>query len=52
LRFDKPSPQQENVPVSRFFSTTAIIWRLAKPYFYSEDQRAGRILLGAVIAIE
>jgi putative ATP-binding cassette transporter len=52
LRFDKPSPQQESVPVSRFFSTLAIIWRLAKPYFYSEDRRAGRILLAAVIAIE
>src|SRR5882724_9418014 len=39
-------------PVSRFFSTTAIIWRLAKPYFFSEDRRAGRILLAAVIAIE
>ncbi|HLQ89146.1 MAG TPA: ABC transporter ATP-binding protein/permease [Xanthobacteraceae bacterium] len=38
--------------MSRFFSTTAIIWRLAKPYFYSEDRRAGRILLAAVIAIE
>jgi len=38
--------------VSRFFSTIAVIWRLAKPYFYSEDRRAGRILLAAVIAIE
>jgi len=38
--------------VSRLLSTLAIIWRLARPYFFSEDRRAGRILLGAVIAIE
>ena len=34
------------------FSTLAIVWRIASPYFYSEDRWAGRILLGAVIAIE
>ena len=34
------------------FSTLAIIWRLASPYFHSEDKWPGRILLGAVIAIE
>ena len=33
-------------------STLDIIWRLAHPYFFSEDRRAGRILLAAVIAIE
>ena len=33
-------------------STLATIWRLASPYFYSEDRRTGRILLGAVIATE
>ena len=33
-------------------STLATIWRLAAPYFYSEDRRAGRILLAAVIATE
>src|SRR5215475_10272260 len=33
-------------------STLAIVWRIASPYFYSEDRWAGRILLGAVIAIE
>ena len=33
-------------------STLAIIWRLATPYFYSEDRRAGRLLLSAVIATE
>src|SRR6202050_3133584 len=30
----------------------ATIWRLSAPYFRSEDRWAGRILLGAVIAIE
>jgi len=34
------------------FSTLAIIWRLASPYFRSEDSWAGRVLLAAVIAIE
>ena len=34
------------------FSTLAIIWRLASPYFRSEDNWPGRILLAAVIAIE
>ena len=33
-------------------STLATIWRLAVPYFRSEDRLAGRILLAAVIAIE
>ncbi len=33
-------------------STLATIWRLASPYFYSEDRLAGRILLAAVIATE
>ena len=34
------------------FSTLVIIWRLATPYFRSEDKWAGRVLLAAVIAIE
>lgn len=34
------------------FPTLAIIWRLASPYFYSDDKWPGRILLAAVIAIE
>lgn len=38
--------------MSRLLSTLATIWRLARPYFVSEDRWAGRILLGAVIAIE
>jgi putative ATP-binding cassette transporter len=33
-------------------STLAVIWRLAVPYFRSEDRRAGVTLLAAVIAIE
>jgi putative ATP-binding cassette transporter len=38
--------------VSRLFSTLALIWRLARPYFFSDDRWAGRSLLAAVIAIE
>jgi putative ATP-binding cassette transporter len=33
-------------------STLATVWRLASPYFSSEDRWPGRILLAAVIAIE
>lgn len=33
-------------------STLATIWRLAVPYFHSEDRLAGRVLLAAVIATE
>ena len=36
----------------RMFSTLGIIWRLASPYFSSEDKWPGRILLAAVVAIE
>jgi putative ATP-binding cassette transporter len=32
--------------------TLAIVWRIAIPYFRSEDKWPGRILLGTVIAIE
>jgi len=32
-------------------STLAIVWRIAAPYFRSEDKFAGRLLLAAVIAI-
>jgi putative ATP-binding cassette transporter len=38
--------------VTGFRSTLAIIWRLAIPYFRSEDRVAGRVLLAAVVAIE
>ena len=33
-------------------STLATVWRIAAPFFSSEDRWPGRILLGAVIAIE
>ena len=38
--------------MSRLVSTLAIILRLARPYFFSEDRWAGRSLLAAVITIE
>ena len=33
-------------------TTLATLWRLGSPYFWSEDRWPGRLLLGAVIAIE
>src|SRR5437763_1935439 len=39
-------------PVSRLMSSLATIWRLAHPYFMSEDRVAGRLVLAAVIVIE
>jgi vitamin B12/bleomycin/antimicrobial peptide transport system ATP-binding/permease protein len=38
--------------VTGLVSTLAMIWRLAAPYFWSEDRWPGRILLAAVVAIE
>ena len=38
--------------MSRLISTLVSIWRLALPYYVSEDRWAGRVLLGAVILIE
>jgi putative ATP-binding cassette transporter len=38
--------------VNNIRATLAIVWRIATPYFNSEDKRAGRGLLAAVIAIE
>ena len=38
--------------MSGLVSTLATVWRLAVPYFRSEDRTMGRILLAAVIAIE
>jgi putative ATP-binding cassette transporter len=38
--------------VRNILSTLAIVWRIASPYFRSEDRWRGRILLAAVIAIE
>ena len=36
----------------RIISTLATVWRIASPYFRSEDRWTARILLAAVIAIE
>jgi putative ATP-binding cassette transporter len=38
--------------VKSLVATLATIWRLAAPYYRSEDRLAGRLLLGAVVAIE
>ncbi len=38
--------------MKRLASTLATIWRLSAPYYRSDDRWPGRILLGAVIAIE
>ena len=34
------------------FSRLAIVWRIASPYFSSQDRWPGRLLLAAVVAIE
>jgi vitamin B12/bleomycin/antimicrobial peptide transport system ATP-binding/permease protein len=38
--------------VNNIRATLATVWRIAAPYFRSEDKLAGRVLLAAVIAIE
>jgi putative ATP-binding cassette transporter len=38
--------------VNNIRSTLAAVWRIAAPYFYSDDKWAGRGLLAAVIVIE
>jgi vitamin B12/bleomycin/antimicrobial peptide transport system ATP-binding/permease protein len=38
--------------VNNIRSTLAIVWRIAAPYFRSEDKWTGRILLAAVIVIQ
>jgi len=38
--------------VKGILSTLATVWRIASPYFYSEDRWPGRILLAAVVGIE
>ncbi|MGZ8310239.1 MAG: ABC transporter ATP-binding protein/permease [Rhodoplanes sp.] len=38
--------------MTRFIATLITIWRLASPYFRSEDRWAGRLLLAAVVGIE
>src|SRR5262245_48022664 len=54
MRLDAASedyPRQE-ISVTGLVSTLATIWRLAVPYFRSEDRLAGNGLLIAVVAIE
>jgi putative ATP-binding cassette transporter len=48
----RPAIFQETAPVKNIASTLAIVWRIAAPYFRSDDKWPGRILLAAVIAIE
>src|ERR1700709_978834 len=43
---------EEHKSVNGIGSTLATVWRIAAPYFRSEDKWAGRGLLAAVIAIE
>jgi len=43
---------KKEFPVTGIISTLATVWRLAGPYFSSEDRWPGRILLTAVVAIE
>jgi putative ATP-binding cassette transporter len=38
--------------VNNMRMTLATVWRIAVPYFRSEDKFAGRVLLGSVVAIE
>jgi len=38
--------------VNNIRSTLAIVWRIAAPYFRSDDKLAGRLLLAVLIAIE
>jgi ABC-type uncharacterized transport system fused permease/ATPase subunit len=38
--------------VNNIRATLAIVWRIATPYFRSEDKWAGRGLLAAVVTIE
>ena len=38
--------------MSRLVKSLAVIWKLAHPYFFSSDRKAGRLLLAAVIVIE
>ncbi len=38
--------------MKRIASTLATVWRLAAPYYWSDDRWLGRILLGGVLTIE
>src|SRR5438270_2797260 len=46
------SPPRQELSLPGFLTTLAAIWRIAIPYFRSEDRLAGRILLASVIAME
>src|SRR5450759_2744669 len=48
----KQASRNRRPPVRGIFSRLAIVWRIASPYFRSEDRWPGRLLLAAVIAIE
>ena len=56
LTFSTPSTRAGDFSgdshVKNLSSTLAIVWRIAAPYFRSNDKWAGRGLLAAVIAIE
>jgi len=45
-------PRSGRMPLGNISSTIVSIWKLAVPYFRSEDRRAGGLLLGAVIGLE
>src|SRR6201747_2136264 len=47
----EPSSRRQQ-SVNNIRSTLAAVWRIAAPYFRSEDKWAGRGLLAAVISIE
>ena len=44
--------QESSDLVNNIRATLAIVWRIAAPYFRSEDKWAGRVLLASVVAIE
>src|SRR5262249_49833015 len=46
-----PNPRGDH-PVKGLMTTLGIIWRLALPYFKSEDRWAGRLLLAVVVILE
>src|ERR1700712_152616 len=46
-----PHPDR-SPPVTGLISTLATVWRIASPYFWSEERWIARILLAAVVAIE
>ena len=47
-----PMPDLEKLPVNNLRSILANVWRIAIPYFNSDDKWMGRGLLAAVIVIE